>query len=780
MLSPHRHTFDDTAYAFLERILPEQGPYAAFITEKEPKRKYVVFASTIGALWEIIKAADAAGHTAYHACAAYKEARRDPRDTPRAQRRYGRTKHNVRCAKALWFEVDAGPGKPYPDWKAAARAVAEFCRATGLSRPLIVLSGFGIHVYWPLVETLDPETWGPYARGLKVLCVKHGLQADPARTADITSVLRTPGTHHRKSGTRLVECSPLVGPYDLAQFEILLSVSSDAGRAKPKRLTIEDELGVTLPPYLKNRSSEGVGAKLRQSLSEPSFGAAIAENCEQVRALRDTKGNLSEPLWYACLGVLAFAEDGDRHGHEWSSGDERYTEQETQERLDRARQLSGPTTCRRFHELNPEVCERCSHWEKIKSPIKLGREQGQHQRHEKRESTQETQQEQRDCANNQGKTDESSREHEDSRGTNSPPPGFTIVWGDELLSTTALPRRWLVEKWVPAAEVTMLGGDGGTGKTTLALQLCLSAISGSDWIGLKVRVGNVLYVSAEDPKDEIHYRLEQITKHAKIAKEELARFRLIDLAGKDSTIAIFEKNGLIKLTRLFDEIESTAREHNVACIFFDAVADFFGGNENERREVRAFIGVLRGLALRLNASVIIVAHPSVDGIKTGRGYSGSTHWNNAVRSRLYFTDVPSEVDGLPADPDLRVIELAKSNRARRGEKIHMVWMDGRFVLASAGSIKNSKNETEAEEVFLQLLAKATKQGMHVSLYPSNSYAPTKLAKLPGSKGIGKAALEGAMHRLLDKSKIRNEPYGPPSKRRHRLVIEGNASEPGGQ
>jgi hypothetical protein len=244
-----------------------------------------------------------------------------------------------------------------------------------------------------------------------------------------------------------------------------------------------------------------------------------------------------------------------------------------------------------------------------------------------------------------------------SQQVNTPKLDLKIFRGDELLSTPAPPRRWLIESWIPAAETTMLGGDGGMGKTTLGLQLSVAAVSGQDWLGYKVKRCNVLYVSAEDPKDEIHFRLEQITKYLTINQIELAGFKLIDLAGKDSVIALFEKDGRLKRTPLLYKIENVAREHNAGCIIFDAVADFFGGNENERREVRSFVGLLRGLAMRLDAAVVVIAHPSVDAIKTGRGYSGSTHWNNAVRSRLYFTEAEKDESGAPLHPDLRVIEL---------------------------------------------------------------------------------------------------------------------------
>jgi hypothetical protein len=372
-----RTSIDDMACQFLWLILPDRGPYIVWINSSNG-RKYNHFASTIEELWEVIKAADRAGYTAYHACASFKEAKRDPRGTPRSQREFGRKKQNARGAKSFWLDVDAGPDKPYADSESAAQAVALFCSATGLPPPLFVFSGLGLHVYWPLRGVLERATWEQYARGLKALCVERGLHADPSRTADITSVLRTPGTHHRKAGVRLVRCRELVGPYPLKQFEILLSTALDCPPKGPRAKAPKGfpflKAPFELPPYLSLPGVKDFTETLARNLSsfEPSSGALIARRCPQIRALRDSKGNLSEPLWYASLGVLAFAHDGELLGHEWSSGDPRYTECETQERLERARQLSGPTTCQRFHDLKPEVCIRCKWWGQIKSPIALG------------------------------------------------------------------------------------------------------------------------------------------------------------------------------------------------------------------------------------------------------------------------------------------------------------------------------------------------------------------------------------------------------------------------
>ena len=281
-------------------------------------------------------------------------------------------------------------------------------------------------------------------------------------------------------------------------------------------------------------------------------------------------------------------------------------------------------------------------------------------------------------------------------------PSSRLFHAEELMAKPVPARRWRVPSWIPQAETTLLAGDGGSGKTTLTLQLAVACAAGTEWLGMKVEPCPVLYVSAEDPTDELHFRLDQIRAQLQ-QPASLAALHVLDLAGEPATIASFSKDGQIKLTALFNYIENVAQKRKAGLVIFDAAADFFGGNENERSEVRAFIGALRGLAMRLDAAVLILAHPSVDGIKTGRGYSGSTHWNNGVRSRLTFTKPDKEEKEAKPDPDLRMLELSKSNRSRAGEQIFMRWKEGAF---KADFISVMAHAEHAKAIFIHEAAEA--------------------------------------------------------------------------
>ena len=120
------------------------------------------------------------------------------------------------------------------------------------------------------------------------------------------------------------------------------------------------------------------------------------------------------------------------------------------------------------------------------------------------------------------------------------------------------------------------------------------------------------------------------------------------------------RNGIIEPTALFNRLHEAACDIKPRLIIVDNSADVFAGNENDRAQVRQFVTLLRGIAVDANAGLVLTSHPSVSGINSGSGTSGSTGWHNSARARIYFKRAVTERDEEP-DPLLRVLQVMKSN-----------------------------------------------------------------------------------------------------------------------
>jgi RecA-family ATPase len=207
-------------------------------------------------------------------------------------------------------------------------------------------------------------------------------------------------------------------------------------------------------------------------------------------------------------------------------------------------------------------------------------------------------------------------------------------------------------------------------------------------------------------------------------------------------------------------------------IGIDTSADVFAGNENDRSQVRQFVGMLRKMAMQANAYIIINSHPSLTGINSGSGLSGSTGWHNSVRARAYLTTVKTDRDEEP-DPTLRRLEFKKSNYGPIARSIDLRWERGVYVpVAGIGSVEKMAKEHTAERLFVALLDRFNSQGRHVDAKAaSKNYAPTVFGKESEAKryGLRKADLEGAMRRLFEASQIVVVPYGSPCRGTTRLV-----------
>jgi archaellum biogenesis ATPase FlaH len=335
-------------------------------------------------------------------------------------------------------------------------------------------------------------------------------------------------------------------------------------------------------------------------------------------------------------------------------------------------------------------------------------------------------------------------------------------------------REWYAADLVPLRQVTIVNGDGGVGKSLFTLQLAAAGAMRVDTMSMEPTPGRTLYVGAEDEADEFWRRLVDITAMHDRALSDLGDFRLLPLADRDALLSVPDRNGKMVPTQLMQTIEKFAGEWNPKLIVFDTAADLFGGDEIKRGQVRQFIAQLRQLAIGIDCAVVLLAHPSLDGMRSGSGSSGSTAWNNSVRSRLYLT----RPEDKGADPDLRILKTMKTNYGKTGGELKIRWKDGAFVLDDGKPpVGSMLLAARADRVFIETLAKLFQQGQKLSPSPSATYAPKVIAAHPDGAGISKKELVAAQQRLLDANRVRIVEDGPASRRtRYLVVVEGQDSD----
>jgi RecA-family ATPase len=337
------------------------------------------------------------------------------------------------------------------------------------------------------------------------------------------------------------------------------------------------------------------------------------------------------------------------------------------------------------------------------------------------------------------------------------------VWQGKLVPE----RQWFVEGLIPDRTVTNLSGAGGSGKTEIILQLVAASSLKTQWFGKDVSVGPCLYYGAEDEADELHRRLETIVQRAGRNLSDLDGIRLIPMAGLDAVLAEPDRKGNLAPTLIFPKLESQAKVLRPKLIVIDPSADVFGGDEINRAQVRKFVSMLRTLALDIDCAVLLLSHPSLSGLNSGTGTSGSTAWNNSVRSRLYL-EVPNE------SPDERVLKVVKANYGKTGEAIAIRWNDGVYDLDTGPDpVVDKILNKSADDVFMAVFRKLTGQGQALGPNVGPTYAPKKIASHSDAKGYNKQKLADAMQRLLDGGRLRIEITGPPSRRYTQLVAALN-------
>tara|TARA_R110000822_G_scaffold579_5_gene2579 strand:+ start:3557 stop:6400 length:2844 start_codon:yes stop_codon:yes gene_type:complete len=278
-----------------------------------------------------------------------------------------RTKDNVERIQAFWLDIDCGPKKAEVDPKTGRpdgyatqaeglQELRKFCKTIGLPKPIVVNSGRGLHVYWPLTEDINPQAWEPVAERLRELCNIHELYVDAA-VFETARILRVPGTLNFKDNPPTpVAVLNDAEPIALDAFSKILGVSEAKPRAPKRKLTA---LAKSLIP-----NTVSVFSKIMRK-------SAKGNGCAQLLDCFNNRETLAEPRWFDALSIAKFCEDRDTAIHKLSQDHVDYDYDSTESKT---QHIKGPHSCEQFEQNNPGGCEGCPFRGKITSPISLSKE----------------------------------------------------------------------------------------------------------------------------------------------------------------------------------------------------------------------------------------------------------------------------------------------------------------------------------------------------------------------------------------------------------------------
>ena len=187
-----------------------------------------------------------------------------------------------------------------------------------------------------------------------------------------------------------------------------------------------------------------------------------------------------------------------------------------------------------------------------------------------------------------------------------------LMWLSDV--NAVLSQSYVVRGLIGSGSAVVIYGDSNSGKTFFTLDLALHIAAGQSWREHRVQAGLVVHIAAEGG-DGIRNRLAACRKEAPWTHG--APFAVLSQT-VDLLDPLADTGALIELIQAAEETTGA----KVAAIVLDTLARVMvAGNENDSRDMSAFIANVDRIRAETGAAVMIVHHCGKDSSKGARGHS---------------------------------------------------------------------------------------------------------------------------------------------------------------
>ena len=208
--------------------------------------------------------------------------------------------------------------------------------------------------------------------------------------------------------------------------------------------------------------------------------------------------------------------------------------------------------------------------------------------------------------------------------------------------------EWLLYPFIPYGKITILQGDPGEGKTTLALQIIARLTMGQPVIetAAAAKPVNVIFQTAED------------------GLADTIKPRLV-AAGADCSRVLVINDTEKALTLEDERLEAAIRQTGARLVVLDPIQGYLGAGVDMHRanEIRPVMKRAGDLAEKYRCAIILIGHMNKNsGERSSYRGLGSIDFQAAARSVLVVGRVKD-------DPTLRVVCQTKSSLVPEGKSV---------------------------------------------------------------------------------------------------------------
>jgi hypothetical protein len=205
------------------------------------------------------------------------------------------------------------------------------------------------------------------------------------------------------------------------------------------------------------------------------------------------------------------------------------------------------------------------------------------------------------------------------------------------------PPEWLIDKLLPEAEIAMIYGPSGVGKSFMALDLAFAVSMGEPWLQREVRQGPVVWIAAE-ASGSMRNRAKAYAQANDLALEHAELWMIGD------TPSLMDGEEAAILT------EAAAAKHPVLIVVDTLAAASGGANENSGEDMNKVMESCRQMHKATGALVLLIHHTGKDETRGARGWSG-------IKAAMQTELLVSEQNGV------KFMEVTKQRDAEAGEPV---------------------------------------------------------------------------------------------------------------